>query len=257
MKVSIVTVVWNALDSIEQTLKSIKNQDYDNIEYIVIDGKSTDGTIEIINKYNDIITTFKSEKDDGLYYAMNKGKNLATGDFILFMNAGDVFLKSSVISEMSLHMIKDTNKIYYGNTVIYFDDVQKLAAEIHHQSVFYPKSFYNVEDYNCQQYKVIAEQDYTHRALKKYTKEYCNINIILSRLEGYRILRYSKIKSAKSIYKEMMTFMDANEDDFTVFHRIRYIGSSVLKYCAFKIGGLPLAAKLALIRSRTVKTNSV
>ena len=88
-KFSIITVVYNNVRDIEHTLKSVVNQSYDHIEYIVIDGQSTDGTLEIIQKYRDKITVLLSEKDKGIYDAMNKGLALATGDYVLFLNSGD------------------------------------------------------------------------------------------------------------------------------------------------------------------------
>ena len=89
MKVSVVTVCLNAVNEIERTMLSVLDQTYTNIEYIVIDGGSTDGTVDIIRKYQDRIAHFISEPDKGLYDAMNKGIDLATGEWINFMNAGD------------------------------------------------------------------------------------------------------------------------------------------------------------------------
>lgn len=99
-KVSIVTVVFNASDEIEATLESIINQSYINKEIIVIDGASTDGTRELIKKYLNEIDCFKSEKDNGIYDAMNKGIKHASGDWVCFMNAGDTFFKKNTIKEL-------------------------------------------------------------------------------------------------------------------------------------------------------------
>ena len=101
-KVSIITVVRNAVDTIETTIKSVLNQTYGNIEYIVIDGESTDGTLEIINKYRDQISIIVSEKDNGLYDALNKGVRLSTGDWIGILNSGDVFTANDVIANIFL-----------------------------------------------------------------------------------------------------------------------------------------------------------
>mgnify|MGYP000288905985 CR=1 FL=1 len=89
MKISIITVVRNAKELFFQTLESVKNQTYQNIEYVVIDGNSTDGTKEIIEQNQEYITRWISEKDESLYDAMNKGLKLSTGDFVWFLHAGD------------------------------------------------------------------------------------------------------------------------------------------------------------------------
>lgn len=87
--VSIITVCYNAKDTIESTINSIRDQVYDNIEYIVVDGDSTDGTKEIIEQNRDAINIYISEPDKGLYYAMNKGLDIANGEYVWFMNSGD------------------------------------------------------------------------------------------------------------------------------------------------------------------------
>lgn len=88
MKISVVTVCYNAADTIEKTMLSVLNQTHHDIEYIIIDGGSTDGTVEIIRKYADRIAYWVSEPDKGIYDAMNKGIKVATGEWINFMNAG-------------------------------------------------------------------------------------------------------------------------------------------------------------------------
>src|SRR4051812_1110497 len=86
---SVITVVYNNVSHIERTLLSVLDQTYPHIEYIVIDGASTDGTLVIIEKYKDRIAKLISEPDKGIYDAMNKGLAIATGDYVLFMNSGD------------------------------------------------------------------------------------------------------------------------------------------------------------------------
>lgn len=116
-KISVVTVTYNCEEVIEETLNSIINQSYDNIEYIIIDGKSQDHTLEIINKYSDKIDILISEKDSGIFDAMNKAIKNATGDWIIFMNAGDRFADNDVLRKVF------DNKKYEDNTAVVYGDV--------------------------------------------------------------------------------------------------------------------------------------
>lgn len=116
-KVSIITISFNAADVIEKTILSVINQSYKNIEYIIIDGGSTDGTINIIKKYTSKITYWCSELDKGIYDAMNKGIKKATGEWINFMNAGDSFFQNDTI-ELFINQIPPDTDIAYGDTML-------------------------------------------------------------------------------------------------------------------------------------------
>ena len=127
-KISVVTVCYNAIDTIEKTILSVINQTYQNIEYIIIDGASTDGTVDIINKYRDKIAYFVSEPDKGIYDAMNKGIKAATGDWINFMNAGDEFADIDVLSTITPQM-KNAD-IVYGDTMLVYSIGEKLKTPL-------------------------------------------------------------------------------------------------------------------------------
>ena len=100
MKTSIITVCLNSAETIEDTIKSVLSQGYKNIEYIIIDGGSTDGTINIINKYKKQITEIVSEADESIYHAMNKGIRLSTGDIIATLNSDDLYADETIVSRM-------------------------------------------------------------------------------------------------------------------------------------------------------------
>ena len=92
MKISVITVCYNSENTIERTIKSVLSQTYQDIEYIIVDGLSTDKTLEIVNKYKDKIAKIISEKDTGLYDAMNKGIDNASGEYLMFLNSDDCFI---------------------------------------------------------------------------------------------------------------------------------------------------------------------
>ena len=125
--VSVVTICFNAADIIEGTIKSVISQSYPNVEYIIVDGGSTDGTIDIIRKYEDKIASWVSEKDNGIYDAMNKGIRKASGKWLNFMNAGDSFCSGTVIEDIISKIDEDTI-IAYGNTILKYDLGERLAT---------------------------------------------------------------------------------------------------------------------------------
>lgn len=100
MKISVITIAYNAAETIEETIESVLNQDYKNLEYIIVDGASKDNTLEIIHKYDAHISKLVSEPDAGVYDAMNKGLSLATGDVIAILNADDTYANSQVLSRV-------------------------------------------------------------------------------------------------------------------------------------------------------------
>ncbi len=119
-KISIITVNLNNKSGLEKTIESVVNQAYyPYIEYLIIDGNSTDGSIDVIKQYSDKITYWISEKDQGVYDAMNKGIKQSTGDYLLFLNSGDTLANSTVIEK--LIQSGDNKDIIYGNVNYIFD----------------------------------------------------------------------------------------------------------------------------------------
>jgi glycosyltransferase involved in cell wall biosynthesis len=141
--ISIITVVFNGANLIEDTILSIINQTYKNIEYIIIDGGSTDGTVDIIKKYEDKITFWISEKDNGIYDAMNKGTLKAKGEWLNYMNAGDRFYKNTTVEEVSKELNASNDAVViYGDTEMIFHEhdryirhAKKDGHKYHHQFV--------------------------------------------------------------------------------------------------------------------------
>jgi len=172
-KISIVTVCYNAEKDIEKTILSVINQTYDNIEYIVIDGGSHDGTLSVINKYASKIDKVISEPDKGIYDAMNKGITLAKGDWINFMNAGDTFASKNVLEKIFKNVsYKENIGVIYGQTYssngkyvseAYLDPFWKTDNYLHsmgfcHQSTFVRGNIAKKHFFNTN-YKVAADFD--------------------------------------------------------------------------------------------------
>lgn len=124
MKVSIITVCYQAVETIEETLRSVKNQCYSNKEHIVIDGGSTDGTVNVLNQYKSHFSVYLSEKDRGIYDAMNKGIARATGDIIGFLNADDLFAHSHVLEHIVRAFRTNEAQAIYAD-LVYFKQVHK------------------------------------------------------------------------------------------------------------------------------------
>jgi glycosyltransferase involved in cell wall biosynthesis len=170
---SIITICYNEEKNIEKTCKSISNQSYKNFEWIVIDGKSTDKTLEIIKKYKKNTTNIISEKDSGIYNAMNKGIGIAKGEYLLFINGGDC-LKDKDVLRVSRNLIeedKGRSQIYYGDLIYDNGEIVTykkaklnkkffIKKTISHQATFITKKLFLKYGYYNERYKIVADYDF-------------------------------------------------------------------------------------------------
>ncbi|MFD2529227.1 glycosyltransferase family 2 protein [Polaribacter marinaquae] len=127
--ITIITSTFNAVSALSITIDSIRNQNYTNIQWIIIDGKSTDGTVELINKNEDIIDFWLSERDEGIYDAWNKGVKHIKGEWVIFLGAGDVLYSNNVLSNMASHLSDAFPKynLVYGKVDVVNDDNESVA----------------------------------------------------------------------------------------------------------------------------------
>lgn len=197
-RISIITVVKNASGTIEKTLKSVIEQKSDKVEYIVIDGLSTDGTFEIIKTYSKKIDIIISEKDEGLYDAMNKGIRMASGNIIGLLNAGDVYTKGLLKKVINLAQAQHYNSIIHGNMLIidplkgdirkileYSGNIYNLTKNccIAHPTAFVPKWVYNkIGTYDIK-FKLVADYDFFVRAILKSKIKEFHVNEIFVEFE--------------------------------------------------------------------------
>ena len=192
-KISIITIVYNNVKDIEYTILSVLNQTYQHIEYIIIDGASNDGTLDVINSYRGSIDVVISEKDKGIYDAMNKGLALATGDYVLFLNSGDELYDNNTIQTI---VDKGNNAdIIYGETKL-VDENRKIVGDrrhkapetfdwksfkygmnVCHQAIYVKKEIASPYDLN---YQLSADIDWVIRAAKK-AKSSQNVNTYVAR----------------------------------------------------------------------------
>ena len=149
MTISIITICYNAASDLEKTIKSVRAQVFNDYEYIVVDGGSKDATSEIIKSNADVITKWVSEPDKGIYDAMNKGIRMATGDWVIMMNAGDVFADSDVLQNIFSHVIPDKITFLYGDTLSRQKKGKLLRritswkdGNVNHQAVIYRRKLH-------------------------------------------------------------------------------------------------------------------
>jgi glycosyltransferase involved in cell wall biosynthesis len=144
--ITIITVVLDAKTNLEKTIQSVIEQDFKTFEYIVIDGGSTDGSVAVIRKYSPAISNWVSEKDNGIYSAMNKGIQMATGKWVCFLNAGDVFVNKGIIRKVAetIHLLSEQTVIIYGNIL-----TQKKTGELVERIALSPRNSHRM--YFCHQ----------------------------------------------------------------------------------------------------------
>jgi glycosyltransferase involved in cell wall biosynthesis len=205
---SVITIVYNNVSHIERTLLSVLNQTYPHIEYIVIDGASTDGTLQVIEKYKDRIAKLISEPDKGIYDAMNKGLTHATGEYVLFMNSGDEIYAPETVA--NVFASANNADIYYGETEMINEKGESLGQRRHkapekftwrsfkygmcvsHQAIYVKRSL--VEPYDPR-YQLSADIDWIIRAAKK-AKTIVNVNQYVAK---YLVGGMSKAKHRQSL----------------------------------------------------------
>lgn len=185
--VSIVTVVLNGEKYIEQTIQSVINQVYENLEYIVIDGGSKDETLNILKKYNNQIDYWVSEPDKGIYDAMNKGLQCLTGDYVNFMNCGDLFYSPESVNKMGFENVNNSKcgiNIFFSRRVSGMITVSASRESLPHQSLFMSRKDFECNIFNTKFSYCADAELWTRFNPKTASIETKNIYISLSRFGG-------------------------------------------------------------------------
>lgn len=207
--ISVITVNFQGGAQLEDTIQSVLNQSYQNIEYIIIDGGSTDNSLEILKKYESDIDYWLSEPDKGIYDAMNKGLGLASGRFLIFMNCGDKFFSKNVVSSVFQNFPESTTpqKVIYGDWEVRYpkgksrighagnvEDLWK-GSQFCHQSVFIDSSYHKTNLYNLKQ-PIVADFEFFHSAWKD-KQSFKKIDEIVSSIDAGGISDRSRIDVIK------------------------------------------------------------
>jgi glycosyltransferase involved in cell wall biosynthesis len=246
-----------------RTIASVRAQQYPYIEYIVIDGASSDGTLDLIAANSDLIKKYVSEPDEGLYFAMNKGMGLASGRFLLFLNSGDCFASSSSlckIMEGSRH--DDHDVLLFGNVVLSYQKrfwhmppreggraVVPPGYMPHHQSVLYPRSFYSENRYDVR-FRVMADVDFTCRASRVLKREYRDVDLVSAELGGFTFTRHSSFSGVVSLCRERFYLYKKHSVRFSVVGAIGLMGMTVAKYGCLALGGVGFATWLMELKTK-------
>ena len=219
-KISIITIVFNDVAHLESTILSVINQDYANIDYVIIDGGSKDGSVDLIKKYNSKISYWSSEPDKGIYDAMNKGIKAAKGDYIWFLNSGDKIYTDHLISAIFLNIKNELPDVIYGETMIIAEDgseigLRRLKAPEHltwksltdgmvvcHQSFIASRKI--TPKYNLN-YKIASDYDWMLKTLRAANSIYNSHQIISGFLDGG-----TSKKNIRASLKERFKIMSEN-----------------------------------------------
>ncbi len=196
LKITVITVCYNAEDKIRETVESVLNQTYSNYEYLIIDGESNDGTTAILKDYSERKNIFiYSEKDYGIYNAMNRGIARSSGDYIFFLNVGDKFYNEHVLENMCSCMEKNMEIIYYGKVCLMYPDGSEVIEDFSewdgslegkaldgfmpcHQSIFAPRKLLT-DHYFREKYKIRADYEWFVYSISKGSK--CkNVPVVVS-----------------------------------------------------------------------------
>lgn len=191
-KLSIITINFNNKEGLERTFQSVFNQTYKDFEYIVIDGGSTDGSKELIEKYSDKISYWVSEADNGIYHAMNKGIKVANGEYLLFLNSGDEIFNDHILENVQdqLH----TSDIISGNLNIISNEKNTIGVssekitffQLYRDTIWHPctfikrDAFIKTEMYD-QSLKICADWKWFFYAIFKHNLSYQKIDIVVSK----------------------------------------------------------------------------
>lgn len=268
--ISIVTVVLNDPVGLEKTIQSVINQEYQNKEYIIIDGGSREDTLKVIKKYEKYIDYWISEKDQGIYDAMNKGIYLSKGEWISFMNAGDIFVDNYVLTNIFQNVDLNGIDIIYGNTLVK-DNITSYIKRSYenpstilkkmiacHQSIFVQKKVYEKFKFDTT-YKIAADYDFFLKCYLNNCKfKHIDIYVAEYDLDGFS--NNNRIKNSKEYLR--IVFRNNCNIKIKLYHLLKFFESvikesskSVLRFFLTKEKYELLVYKIRLNRQKRLEAD--
>jgi glycosyltransferase involved in cell wall biosynthesis len=224
--ISIITVNFNNAKGLQNTIVSVQNQTYINYEHIIIDGDSNDGSKEVIEKFKSLFSYWVSEPDYGIYNAMNKGIIKAKGEYLLFLNSGDILFSEFVLTDVSKEM-KDGFDIYYGDLIIldenmtlktrkypqnltfhyFFDD-----GHLPHPASFTKKMLFDKLGLYREKFKIVSDWDFYVNAICRYNATYKHLDVIVSNFQSNGISSKKEFKHLRLSERKQSL-----EENFSLF----------------------------------------
>lgn len=211
MNLSVVTVCYNDLDGLIKTYESLAIQESNDFEWVVVDGGSSDGTLGFLKDIDCLFeNVWISEKDNGIYDAMNKGFKLSSADHVIFLNAGDVFYSSSVVKNIYESLSNNPESIIYGDYVMVCGKIEverkargasylNHSLPTSHQAIFYPRTFFSSNNYDLN-YSVSSDYYYTCLAYKKGVS-FVKVDLLISKFYTGGVSSINKNKVASDMFR--------------------------------------------------------
>lgn len=241
MKITIITINYNNLKGLKTTFESVKNQTYQAFEYIVIDGGSTDGSLTFLEKHSSDINYWISEPDNGVYNAMNKGIQKATGEYVLFLNSGDHFYNSKVLEQnhdqVNTYDIIYFNQYVIGKTKKFLKEYPEklsfayfLKDNLPHQASFIKKALFDKVGIFDENFKIISDWKFFIDSVCRFNVSYKYVNKTLttfyqdgisSLAENIKVINEEKQKILQSSYLPYMQDLENLLEYMTVINNLR------------------------------------
>jgi glycosyltransferase len=210
---SFVTATLNCRDLMQETIASLQSQTYRNFEHVVVDGVSTDGTLDLLLANKDSFSVLVSERDKNLYDAMNKGMHLVKGDYVFFLNAGDVFASTTALEEFAklifdpgiCYFAKVRIKSRFGDWLVPDGSNDQLNNGLflpHHQSIFYPRWHTDKSNYDLD-FKIHSDVDFTTRAVRALRMQHVPVVLIESTIGGLGTTLFKSVRKTRELSREL------------------------------------------------------